>query len=151
MRFKLSDFPIGSIAYFYKIINLQNNPSKRKPGDKRHRKGYVFSKVKITHHIKMKDGGLVGTEYDNKDEGFDVNNSRFEKEGFLLLPKFVVDSILRRVRYPLTPEEKLVLLLRDPMFDSDKINEIVKTTKIELKPHWKAQLTYADQKKQFVA
>lgn len=139
MRFKLKDFPIGSVAYWYKLVDILNNPKTRKPGEKKFYKGYAFARVIITHQIKdyqNKESGLVGTQYDNSDEGYDVENSRFEKEGFLLIPEFVYEDVKNRANQKLSPEHTLILLLRDPKTSSSKVDDIIRNTKFELsKPH----------------
>ena len=154
MRFKLKDFPIGSVAYWFKLVDIQNNPKTRRPGERKFYQGYAFSRVIISHHIKNSQNpeyGLVGTQYDNSDEGFDVENSRFAKEGFLLIPEFVYEDVKNRSNQKLSSEQKLILLLRDPKTSSSLIADIIKNTKFELsKPHAR-RVYYSPTKNQKIA
>ena len=143
MRFTVQDFPIGSTAYFYKIIDIQNNPHTRKSGEKRFRRETVYFRFTVCRHHH----GLIASEHCELDSGYDPKNSRFESEGFLLIPEYLYLDITNRANTrKLIPKQELFLLLREPGCVNEQINEIVLKTKIELNKPWLKRINYKELK-----
>lgn len=129
-KFKMEDFPIGSYLYFFRIVDIQVNPQTRKSGEKRHFKGYAYSKAKITHYV---GNSLVGVEGDNSNEGFDVKEFR-KYGGSFVVPQWVFEGlkgIPSTYKFNLSIEQKLNTLLNDGTGNHD-LNTIVKETHTEI-------------------
>ncbi len=92
LNFSIKDFPIGSEIVFFRKCQIQVCPYKRQKGEKKFKEDYAYSILKVTHHVGK---NLVGTEYDNSNEGFCVKNSRIG-EGFFILPMGFYKNFLKK-------------------------------------------------------
>lgn len=140
LPFTLKDYPVGSYFYFFRKQQIQIDPLIRKAGEKRHFWDYTYCRCKVTHHVVNSDFnrkgqpeiGLVGSEGDNSNEGFDQQEFRDgHNEGFFIIPEWLFLGI-KRDKEPTKVIDKVNMILNDGTGHFE-LNNIVRNCKTQTK------------------
>jgi hypothetical protein len=140
LPFSAKDYPLGSYFYFFRKQKIRVDNKTRKSGERKFFWDYTYARCKVTHIVEGRFG-LVGTEGDNSNEGFDPKEFRDgPHEGHFIIPEWLFLGI-KGLQEPESVVQKLSIILNDGT-GHGQLNHIVKTCKTENKMYGRQEVPW---------